>query len=179
MFLYITVSLSACVCASAWCVCVFVCVCVCVCVHLHGVSVCLCVCVFLALETNRSHFKSKLLVALPKVRHLDVQQREMLHLWCVDLQDGPVKALTILQGATQRRDTRQKAECEQRILLWLFSLVNDLYCSQPPGGEVEVLASLSVEPSCLNSLWQNQCVCVCVCVCVCELTEQPSTKALM
>jgi len=37
-----------------------------VCVHVLCVSVCACVC-FLALETDRSHFKTKLLVALPKV----------------------------------------------------------------------------------------------------------------
>lgn len=36
-------------------------VCVSVCVQ------CVCVVVFLALETDRSHFKTKLLVALPKV----------------------------------------------------------------------------------------------------------------
>lgn len=68
------------------CTCWFFAWCVVVCVHV------------LALETDRSHFKAKLLVALPKVWHLDVQQRKMLHLWRVDLQDCPVKALTVLQG---------------------------------------------------------------------------------
>lgn len=47
--------------------CVSKCMCVrvsiCMCCSLHDV----CMCVFLALETDRSHFKAKLLVALPKV----------------------------------------------------------------------------------------------------------------
>lgn len=40
-------------------------VCACVCGSVHDASVC--VIVFLALETDRSHFKAKLLVGLPKV----------------------------------------------------------------------------------------------------------------
>lgn len=71
------------------------CVSKCVCVHVLFCE-CVTVCV-LALETNRSHFKAKLLVALPKVWHLDIQQGKMLHLWRVDLQDCPVETFTILQ----------------------------------------------------------------------------------
>lgn len=75
-------------------VCMLACECVC-----GSVGVCSVWCVFVcsALETDRSQFKAKLLVALPKVCHLDVQQREMLQLRRVDLQDCPVKAFTILQ----------------------------------------------------------------------------------
>lgn len=98
---YINVSLSACVCVCVW---VFACVVLCM------MRVCVCV---LALETDRSHFKAKLLVALPKVWHLDVQQRKMLHLWCVDLQDCPVEALTILQR--QRETERDESDSGNKI----------------------------------------------------------------
>lgn len=54
-------------------------------------------------ETNRSNFKAKLLVFLPKVWDLDVQQGELFHLGCVHLQHRPVKTLAILEWEKGRR----------------------------------------------------------------------------
>lgn len=68
----------------------------------------------LALETDRSHFKAKFLVVLPKVCDLEVPQRKLLNLGCVHLHHCPVEALTILQ-TDRSRETGEITTSEVRV----------------------------------------------------------------
>lgn len=52
--------------------------------------------VSLSQETDGSDFKTKLLIGLPKVCDLDVHERKLLNLRCVDLQNSFTVTFTIL-----------------------------------------------------------------------------------